>query len=398
MRKSKNATVSHTKLFLWYLLFALLVLAFLPVSAGAEEQENTLTLPDEYQDYLDALPDDVADQLPDGILTEDGEALGDAVFEMSSFSYLLQTALSMMGLKLSSAVSTLAEIVGLLLLSALAKAFQKSLKSDGVSRAFSFCASSVMTLCLLSKSYLGLSSVSNYFESLSRMTTASLPLMGALYAMGGNVATAVASTAGLSVYLTVLEGVIAKSILPFCGICMASALVGGLDPSLRIDTAISTVKKKIHHASFLFDDAFDRNAIGTNHHCGTAGRSCHEKRKICRRQLDPRGGGIGWRAFENRWGRRGLSARCGGALGDPSASAHPASNLDRTVFGTLCLAALCLPCRSARLRRRKKAPVGVFFPAWLPHCGGEHRIVGVFDRPCVARQLRVCHRLKNAFF
>ena len=76
------------------------------------------------------------------------------------------------------------------------------------------------------------------------MTTASLPLMGALYAMGGNVATAVASTAGLSVYLTVLEGVIAKSILPFCGICMASALVGGLDPSLRIDTAISTVKKK----------------------------------------------------------------------------------------------------------------------------------------------------------
>ena len=61
--------------------------------------------------------------------------------------------------------------------------------------------------------------------------------------MGGNVTAAVASATGLSFFLTIMQEMIAKSILPFCGICMAFALMRALDPSLRLGTLSDTLKK-----------------------------------------------------------------------------------------------------------------------------------------------------------
>jgi stage III sporulation protein AE len=61
--------------------------------------------------------------------------------------------------------------------------------------------------------------------------------------MGGNVGAAVASSGGLAIYMTVLEQLVSRSIIPFCGVCMALALVHTLDPSLRTGMLSSTVKK-----------------------------------------------------------------------------------------------------------------------------------------------------------
>jgi stage III sporulation protein AE len=88
-----------------------------------------------------------------------------------------------------------------------------------------------------------LEGVSNYFAGLGRLTATSVPLLGVLYAMGGNASAAAASSAGLSVYMTVLESTVTASILPFCGICMSFALVNALDPSIRLSTLLATVKK-----------------------------------------------------------------------------------------------------------------------------------------------------------
>ena len=39
----------------------------------------------------------------------------------------------------------------------------------------------------------------------------------------------VASSAGLSVFMSLLDGLVGKTIVPFCGICLSFALVGALD-------------------------------------------------------------------------------------------------------------------------------------------------------------------------
>ena len=239
---TKQNRISSRPLAALFLLLFLLGALRITATADTEEEDYT-AIPEEYTDYLDSIPDEIRDLLPDGLFSENAESVGEAVTEMSSFSYLLSTLLDLVGLNLSDFAKTLAQITGLLLLSAVVRCIKTSFRSESVAKAFSFCTTCIITLCLISNSYTGISSVTGYFDTLSKMTSATLPLMGALYAMGGNVATAVASTAGLAAFLTVLEQLVAKSIAPFCGICMASALVSGLDPTLRTGTLISTVKK-----------------------------------------------------------------------------------------------------------------------------------------------------------
>lgn len=236
-------------------LFLLLLFPFFGFAAKAQETAVTNeyeTMPDEYGDYLDSIPEDIASLLPDGLFSENSGEVGEAVAKMSEFSYLLRTLLSLVGVKLSDCAVILAHVCGVLLLSAVCRTVRTSFRVESVAKAFSFCTALVITLCLISESYQCISSVTAYFNTLCNMTTATVPLMGALYAMGGNVAAAVASSAGLAAFLTVLEQLVTKSIVPFCGICMAFSLVNGLDPSLRTGTLVSTLKKNYTTAlSFL---------------------------------------------------------------------------------------------------------------------------------------------------
>ena len=232
-----------------YILFSCLLLFALlfrfPISAqdGDVETDSTVKLPAEYGDFLESIPEDIRAYLPDGLFSANGETVGEAVAEISDFSYLLQTVLSLVGLRIGDCAHLLVSVLGLLLLSALCNTLRQSIGSAQLGRAFSFCSALVITVALLSQSVSVLESVTAYFSTLNTLTAASLPLMSALYAMGGNVSAAAASGAGLSVFMTLLEELVGKSILPFCGICMAFALVGALEPSLRTGTLLSTLKK-----------------------------------------------------------------------------------------------------------------------------------------------------------
>ena len=215
----------------------------LTVAAESETTSSLDEMPDEYGDFLDAIPDDLRDRLPDGLFSDDPLEVGDAVGEMTNFTSLLRSLLSLVGLKLGDCISILASVCGLLILSAVCNTLKTSFRSETVARAFSFCATLVITLSLLTQSYRSLEAVTEYFQNLGIVTSATLPLMSALYAMGGNVSAAVAASSGLSIFMTLLETLIGKSIVPFCGICMAFALVNALDPSLRTGTLLSTIKK-----------------------------------------------------------------------------------------------------------------------------------------------------------
>ncbi len=224
-------------------LFTLCVLLSPSVSANETEDTFGEKLPDEYQDFLETLPDDLLEALPDGIGSKDTTQMGDAVGRLSNFSYLLQTVLSLFGVRLGSCAKLLASIAGILLLSSVSKALGTAFRQDSVGRAFSFFTTLIITLLLLTRGYTGIESVTAYLHTLHGVTLGSVPLLGALYAMGGNVSAAAASSAGLSVFLTVLESIVTKSVVPFCGICLAFSVMNATDPNLRLGTLIGTLKK-----------------------------------------------------------------------------------------------------------------------------------------------------------
>ncbi|MBQ7347375.1 MAG: hypothetical protein IJW55_05410 [Clostridia bacterium] len=229
----------------FWLLLLILAAWLLSLPASAEDADETFAeeIPEEFTDFLDSIPDDIAELLPDGLFSSDSEKVGEAVSEMSDFSYLLQTVLSLIGANIGECAAILASVCGLLLLSAICNTLRTSFRSEQVGQAFSFCATLVITVALLSQSYRCLESVTAYFSTLCTVSAAALPIMGVLYAMGGNVATAAAASSGLSVFMTVLEEIVGKSIIPFCGICMAFALIGAINPSLRTGTLLATLKK-----------------------------------------------------------------------------------------------------------------------------------------------------------
>lgn len=232
------------KRFFFGLLFCFCLLLSLPCSASAEETETVgERMPDEYSGFLETIPEEIRELLPDSLFSADSPSVADGVREISGGGYLLRTVLSLLGADIGKFIRRFATVAGMLLLSAVAANASATFKSESVGRAFRFCSSLAVLCALLGEGYAAVSAVTSYFERIRAMTTAMIPLMGTLYAMGGNVTAAVASASGLSLYLTFLENFVAVSIVPFSAICLAFAAVGAMDSGVRLGTLLSTVKK-----------------------------------------------------------------------------------------------------------------------------------------------------------
>ena len=230
-----------------FLLSILFSLVLLPFGAHAESEEASVTdpsrLPDAYTDLLDMLPDDIKAMMPDGFFSEKSEDAQAGAMEASEFSFLFKTLLSVLGVKIGACLSLLCTVTGILILSSLCRSLGSTLRTEGVATAFSFCTTLVILTTLLCYGYESINGVKEYFSRLTGFSALSVPLLGGLYAMGGNVATAAASASGISVFMSLMEGLVGKTIVPFCGICLSLSLIGTLDPSLRIGTLLSTIKK-----------------------------------------------------------------------------------------------------------------------------------------------------------
>ncbi len=230
-----------------YILFLLCLFVvsslFIPTVFAEDTEEETPALPPSYTDLTDMLPQSIKDLLPDGFFSDRAEDAEMGAMEAGSFSYLLNTVLSILGFKLHDCLRLLCSLTGVLILSSLCRTMETSLRSESVANAFSLCTTLVLLSAILLCGYESIRGVKDYFSVLGSISAASVPLLGTLYAMGGNVSAAAASSAGLSVFMSLMEGLIGKTVVPFCGICLSLSLINTLDPGLRIGTLLATIKK-----------------------------------------------------------------------------------------------------------------------------------------------------------
>ena len=222
---------------------ALWILSSILSPIALAEETDTETLPDAYRDLLNSLPPSILERLPEGALSNKAEEVGGAVGEMSSFSFLLQTVLSLVGVRLGDSLTLLCSVVGILVLSSICRTFSASLKKPEIARAFSFLITLIITVTIFSYGFGTIESTVSYFRTLNSFTSAAIPLMASLYIMGGNAAAAVATSSGLSVFMTLLEEIVGKSIVPFCGICLAISLIGACEGGPRLGGLLTSLKK-----------------------------------------------------------------------------------------------------------------------------------------------------------
>ena len=86
----------------------------LPFAVSAEEDRTETVgdrMPDEYRDFLDAVPEDIRDRLPESLFSSDSRDATEAAGQLSDFSYLAGAVLQSVGLHIGDCLRLLAQIV-----------------------------------------------------------------------------------------------------------------------------------------------------------------------------------------------------------------------------------------------------------------------------------------------
>lgn len=210
------------------ILFAFLLL----LPAGAEEATGAAESVEEsgfgaIREFRESLPPEVTALLPDGFFGEDPETVASAVQNAADVPKILAYIRDFLGVSLRQALPLLAAVSGILVLSAVLRAVGAT-SGAGTGRAFSFCSVTVLTLLLLRQSLSGVSRLRAWFEMLCTLAGSMLPMMGTLYALGGNVGAAAANHTVMSVFLSVAQMLCTRAVLPVAGICLLLAVCDAL--------------------------------------------------------------------------------------------------------------------------------------------------------------------------
>jgi len=176
----------------------LLFWGYLTVSASTLE-----TMPDSYTEMEDHLPEDVVNLLPDGLFSSDpGEAMN-AAEGMTRPEYLFRVVLESVGLQIGDASTLLFSLLGILLLSAVLHRLRETVAGGG--EGVSFILRLCMFALIVTRASAVVSQVQDFYDRVSGLMTGLIPVMGGLYAVGGNITMAAANQEILLIFLKVCE-------------------------------------------------------------------------------------------------------------------------------------------------------------------------------------------------
>lgn len=228
------------------ILFGLLVWAVMtllfPLAVSASEASEAVTLPHAYGDLADAIPPEISELLPDGLFSEDMEEAITATVELTDWRYLLNTLLSAVGLRLDEAVGLLCTLVGLILVAAVCGRLREGLGGSG-GELFGFCLRLTLYTAIVLQTAGMVETVTRYFDQLSTLTGGMIPVMGVLYAMGGNLGQAAVSGEIMLVFLAVCEYVSGTVTPPVCAVCMSFSLFDAFGARLSLAPLGEQIKK-----------------------------------------------------------------------------------------------------------------------------------------------------------
>ena len=221
-------------------LFVVLTVAILMVTATAEESDGALAMPDEYNAFLDSLPDSLLDSLPDGMISGNAEEVSESVRKMSSPTELLRLLFDGIFAGVEGVTPTLTVAIGILVLS-------RVIELIAPPREIYSSFSTVSRLCVMSVVlnlvFSSISRLAEYFSLLCGIAKAYIPLSAVLYAVGGNVSTAAASSASFGVCLTVCQLIFTYTAIPVFVFCASMSVVSSFDGADVINSITGGIKK-----------------------------------------------------------------------------------------------------------------------------------------------------------
>lgn len=224
-----------------FIIFVLFLFAF-PVSAF-EEPSSLVDYESEYDSFIGSIPNEVAERLPQGIFSDDIAERQKAVSELSEPAAFFGIILDMFGFYMKDAFGMLARLMALLLLSALAHSMFGSIGGGSLRDAFSFCTTAAIVSAVIGEQMRMIKMVDLFLERLLTLVNSMIPLIGVLYAAGGNVTAAASGTSSLTLFLAICENLCGLTLMPAVGICLAFSAVSAFSPNLSLGEISGAFKR-----------------------------------------------------------------------------------------------------------------------------------------------------------
>jgi len=224
-----------------FLTIPLLLLIVTPVEAAASDTEE-VTMPPSYTAIPDTLPPELEALLPDGLFSEDAEEALSATAELTDWRYLLNTLGAALGLGLEDTVGLLCVLVGIILLAAVCARLRDGLGSAG-GEILGFTVRLTVYTAIAMQTVGALSAVQTYFDRLMALTGGMIPVMGTLYALGGNLGRAAVSSELMLVFLGICQYISTTITPPLCVICTSFSLMDALGVRLTLSPLCDQLKR-----------------------------------------------------------------------------------------------------------------------------------------------------------
>lgn len=220
-----------------------LILFCVPCIAVGAEDYGDETMPESYGEFIESLPSQVKDALPDKVTSEYSSEINEAAQSISSPQSILSVLLSVFKESIGKIIPTFAAVLGIVFLTAVFYAFSSHLPTN-LSRGVEFCSRLCMWTSISGVSISFLSRLQEYFDRLFSAVASFIPLSATLYAMGGNLTVAATSSATLTTILTVCQFVLTKTVIPVFCVCLALTLLSTIDGTVTTgDTIGGSVRK-----------------------------------------------------------------------------------------------------------------------------------------------------------
>ena len=214
---------------------------FLFVCVNAEDSFEQM--PDGFSEMRDIMPDEIVEKMPDGVASDDAFEMGEALVEMTAPEYLLSLFSDIVGTELFGASKLFICICALLIISSAMNAVRATLSSNTLGTALRFFAVGAVMAVIVGVQLEQLNGVREYFDRLTSLMNAMIPVGGAVLAMGGNISGAASGSATLAVFIGVCETLCAKTILPVTCACTALSVCNTLTPDVGLKGFASALRK-----------------------------------------------------------------------------------------------------------------------------------------------------------
>ncbi len=226
--------------------FLILIVPLLILSVSADGLE----LPEEYKSFSDAIPEDIAELLPEGFFSEDFSDLSGSVVEAGSPKYLLELVWKLFSGGVSGAFSLFALLVGLLALTALLNAFCEGAAGGDLKNAIVFGTGICTSAAVVGLQLPRIIAAGEFFKRIALLMNSLIPVMGVLYISGGNTMGAALTSSSLLLQINLIELGSTALVIPSVCACMALTLADSLRSGESTLSGISSSIKRM--LAFVF--------------------------------------------------------------------------------------------------------------------------------------------------